>query len=555
MQISIVMTMEDTNKRPLDHNQLKEDPASKRMKAEKTPRELAAEAKREAKMLEQERKQALKRQKKAEEEERRRLKKLADEEERRLKREKIEAERKARIVQKEREREEKMKRRQEELRLRELERKRKEEEKLKRKEEEMKRKEKERLRKEEERQRKLKEDDEKRQRRSITNFFKKNTILVPKRQPGNDDEGKTEFQKYFLPFHINQNVVLHTPNYEIDNTWESFLNDPLGFTIPKSSQEPISKDSAATTRAFDVLQRLNAGSLDEASRLFPSLPLRYIKFYENRKPAYVETFSYTVADTDTPDLYLNPCTRVHFKCEQRVIDYDIDSDVEEGDYDEGEGEDLDSADDDDDDDDDDMNSSDIDEFVDDDSKSEKKRKIIGPLVPIIRHYQQDIDENDEFGQQFKSIHWELIDSTLTLPIDPFKDYWTEPKTPKKPTAVTIDSLIASTPPNASVSAAVVASAGTDTNTNGEDSTNPASPSTPSTLSVKKKVITEPEHVSALLTFVQNNSSFSINTLAELAAKDNVCGPLLAKYSRAVLKNTVKEHASFDKRTGWKLSST
>ncbi|KGK38533.1 hypothetical protein JL09_g2268 [Pichia kudriavzevii] len=521
--------MEDTNKRPLDHNQLKEDPASKRMKAEKTPRELAAEAKREAKMLEQERKQALKRQKKAEEEERRRLKKLADEEERRLKREKIEAERKARIVQKEREREEKMKRRQEELRLRELERKRKEEEKLKRKEEEMKRKEKERLRKEEERQRKLKEDDEKRQRR--------------------------KFQKYFLPFHINQNVVLHTPNYEIDNTWESFLNDPSGFTIPKSSQEPISKDSAATTRAFDVLQRLNAGSLDEASRLFPSVPLRYIKFYENRKPAYVETFSYTVADTDTPDLYLNPCTRVHFKCEQRVIDYDIDSDVEEGDYDEGEGEDLDSADDDDDDDDDDMNSSDIDEFVDDDSKSEKKRKIIGPLVPIIRHYQQDIDENDEFGQQFKSIHWELIDSTLTLPIDPFKDYWTEPKTPKKPTAVTIDSLIASTPPNASVSAAVVASAGTDTNTNGEDSTNQASPSTPSTLSVKKKVITEPEHVSALLTFVQNNSSFSINTLAELAAKDNVCGPLLAKYSRAVLKNTVKEHASFDKRTGWKLSST
>lgn len=584
----------------------------------KLQREKEREEKKKKREIEEERKREIKRLKKLEEDERRRLKKEKEEEEKRLKREQIEAERKLKLEQKEREKQTKQKKREEEIRLREEKKNKEEEEKLKRREElEKKRMEKllEKQKIEQEKERKRLEEENKKQKRSITNFFKvKPTTTVDSSHvasgqipsdktsatsvPQQVTAEKSEFQQYFLSFHIKPNVQLANNKKEISDKWDQFITDPKSATsvgTETKSQNEAALKTVHIEHAIDVLQCLNAGSINEANNIFRNVPLKYLKFYENKKSAYLGTFSYTTSDIKdkTVNLRLHPCAKVEIEPVQKndmvditrkVIDYEYDSDADfEGDEDEeGEGEDLNSADEEDDNEDDDMGSSDIDDgFVESDvvngsggssGASQMKKRTIGPLVPLIRHCNQTIAEGDEFGELFISLRWERLHENIEFPIDPFKNYWTtdakKPDFKSASCSAKEPGSVSTTPertgdvgiPNNILQPTILASNSTNIIT--ATAADPAKTATPSkigdiltpTLAVKKKIITNQTDVQVLLEFVKAHSTFSLNTMAELAMKDSNCQNALEKYSRAVVKNTVREYASFDKKNGWRCTN-
>ena len=550
-------------------------------------REAVREAQREAKRLqkerEEEKKREAKRLKKEEDEERRRLKKEKEEEERRLKREAIEAEKEAKRLQKEHEKAEKARKREVELKARE-ERKRADEEEKRKKKEEIERKKQEKLlekqRIEEEKERKRAEEENKKQKRSIMNFFKpKSTtstaegddantsvtedgnvsidltgtpqasrstneetyvtfsspVAEPKIAPTND------FESYFLPFYVKPNMQIANNQLPESNKWDAFIEGKYNMSDSDGNIDEDVEMSANVERAIDVLKCLNAGSVEEANRLFRNVPLKYLKFYENRRAAYFGTFSYSKKDViEDVNIRLNPCTKVTLtRCfedpeNKLVIDYDYDSDSDAGgedDDEEGEGEDLNSGDEEDEEDEEEAaGTSDIDEFVETDGipNSEGKRKgAAGPLVAVVRHCmdtQNSGDGGDEFGRYFSSLQWERLDHTIQFPIDPFpKD---EPMThTKKQNLLPTDSAT-------SIEASV---RGTST------ATTPAA----TVLVPKRKTVTDPQALVALQAFVASQGSLTVGTLAELAVKGGV--PALDGVTVNVVKNTLRAHAKFDRK--------
>jgi chromatin assembly factor 1 subunit A len=534
-------------------------------------REKEKEERRLIKESEEEKKREIKRQKKLEEEERRILKKQREEEERLIKRKKIEAEKKARQELKERERLEKQKKREEEIKLRE-EKKRIEEEEKNRKRAELEKKKQEKLLEkqkiEEEKERKRLEEENKKKKRSIMNFFKiksntedvknNNNILHYKDVSSTPViEEKSEFEQYFLPFHVNPNVTVADNSKPISAKWNDFIRAPFSYNDREVEDENIDNDiltPVKSERAINVLKCLNTGSINEANEIFHNVPLKYFKFYESKKPAYFGTFSYTISDINETEvnLKLDQCKKITINSINNngmddipniAIDYDYDSEADipdDGEEDDEEGEDLNSADEDEDAEDEEMGSSDIDEFVetDNDITGESKKRVIGPLIAVVRNCNEEINDGDEFGEYFKTLQWERLHENIQFPINPFKDYWKTEKKTKEEKEIN----------NISTNKSITSTSDSNTNASSDVKTI----SSPIAMSVKKKVITDSGHISALLTFVQTHNTLSLNTLAELAVKDASCG--LAEYSRAVVKNTVKAYASFDKKSGWRCEN-
>lgn len=568
-------------------------------------REQLRDQKKILKQADEEKKREAKQLKKIQDEKRRNEKKEKEEEERRLKREKIEAERDAKRAQKEAEKAEKQRRKEEEIRLREEKKKKEDDEKIKRKEE-LERKKKERLLEkqkiEEEKEQKRIEEETKKQKRSITNFFKVKSTSTPSPIKTNlnmndfnssnfeiksDDLSKqsinNDFLQYFLPFHVKPNVKLaNNINNHISSKWDDFIKSPTSFNIEEDS---IIKDSICdenkSERAISVLQCLNSSSINEANRLFKNVPLKYLKFYENRKPAYLGTFSYTLIDIKEKDinLKLKPCVKItidnniietlktEIEESNPIINYDYDSDIgfgdddgEDEDDDDEEGEDLGSADEEDDAD-EEMVSSDIEEFVETDaiegnSNNEGKKRVMGPLIPVIRNVKEGINEGDEFGEYFTTLQWERMNENIKFPIDPYKDYWedTNKKIEKKGSNIINNST--NTDPilnTQSIKMETTTTTATTTDNALDNITNISLSSSVAPMAVKKKVISNIEHLRILLEFVEKHKQLSLNTLAELAVKDDSHKGVLGEYSRAVVKNSVKANASFDKKNGWLVS--
>lgn len=520
----------------------------------KAMREAEKEKKRLKKIEDEEKKREMKRVKKQEEDAKKKLKKEKEEEEKRIKKEKIEAERKMKQEAKEQERIDRLRKREEDAAAREekkrIEREEKERERLE------KEKEKERLEKEKEIAKKL--EEEKLKKRSIMNFFKVKTEeeTQPDANKIEDTKVDTDFNQYFLPFHVGPNITLHTTKLGISSKWNDLASQ-------KYTPEPPIESSAKKpiNRASEVLQCLNLGSINEAKGKFQNVPLKYLKFYENRKPAYFGTFSYTYDDIeDNVNLALNPCEKIKLKSEAVVIDYDYYSDINEEDEEgeEGEGEDLNSDDEDDEDDDGDGGSSDIEEFLDEnDSKNSTTSKVIGPLVAVVRHFEQTFDdENDEFGDYFKTLKWEPASDTLKFPIDPFKDYWT----PEKPKIIEQQAAaIFSTPvKQQNLLMGIITTSGS--------SPNPVTPTSAGIigattnaqpLTVKRRTIPSGEARESLRAFITEHSHLSLPTLCEVAVKGSGPGPgsaggQFSQWSKAVVKNTVKEEAVWSKKSGWVL---
>lgn len=530
-------------------------PAAQLAEERKAAREAEREAKRLKKLAEEERKRTERKLKKQEDDERRALKKQAEEEERRLKREAIEAERQQKKAMKERERLEKLAKREAEQKAREE----------KKQQEEL-----EKQRKKEELERKKLEEEQKKEKRSITNFFKvksapatssastpdasfveestpvANSSIIMSSPTKADNTTETTpmettsaFDQFFLPFQINSNVEFHSDNCTKSVKWEQFLLDPKSITPEKTLQHVTNSSTVEMAEkepkrtAIYITQMINSGMKDDAEKLFKDIPLRYLRFYENRKPPYFGTFTKEKPN----EILTHPFTKID------AVDYEGDSDYSE--VEDEEGEDVDMEDDDEDEE-DDEDEDDIDAFVETDDNGDTKRSIMGPLVPLCRDIHQ-IPEDDEFTIYFQSLRWKTSREGLKFPLDPLGDYWDSGIKKEDTFADANANTNANNTSIETTSNPAAISAGA-TNTTELQATSPAAP-----MVVRKKMLTDPVALEALKMFVQSHYDLSLATLAELAAKSE---PSLQKVSRKMVKDAIKEIAKWDKKSSkWVVQAT
>ncbi|KAG7831153.1 hypothetical protein KL920_000673 [Ogataea angusta] len=443
----------------------------------------------------------------------RKMRKEREENEKRARREKLEAERLARKEQKEREKLERQQKREAEARAREAKRQQEEEEKARRRAEQEER----ALKKAEAELEKLRAkelEQQKLQKQSITNFFKpKDTKSPTSSQPTPEKAANSDYHTYFLPFNVRPGVRMAQRTPQQSAELDKFLQGQQTSSAPFRDSLVSKRSPRLYAKASDVIQAYNLGMVKEAQEQLDRVPKKYLRFYENAKPPYLGTYSFLVTSLDFR-LALDPFTKIPPDILQ--INYDFDSDLEEED-DDDEGEDVELDEDSEEDEDGQLDeSSDIEQFVETDENGvSTKKTVIGPLVPVVSWIGQEADGQDQFAQYFSGLQYERLRHNIELPIDPMCDYWGEEEAQEPQSAIKII----------------------------EDTRTSAGAVESGPMTVKKKIITDAAHVAKLASFIAENSDFSINTMTEIAQKQ-----ILADYSKAVVKNSIKELATFDKKT-------
>lgn len=481
------------------------------------------EAKRARKALEATRKREEKRLKREEAVARREEKRAADEAERQRKRAAVDAEREAKRAAREAEKAEKTRKREAEQRAKEA-RKREEEDEKRAK-----------LEKEEAHKR---EEAQRREKGAITNFFKKagaehppagvtgpTTVTVSDGardvagsagQSDADGAGATgakdkAFDSFFLPFHLNAHVTVHVGSTTKCLKWEAFLNGTAPAWEPSEQLGPRSCDPPPTAAA---VAQLDAPA---AQALFPQLPLQYLRFYENRRAPYYGT---RAAREGSALSRADPFEKL------AGVVYDVDSDFsdEEGeDVNMEESEDSEESDD-----------EDLGVFVESDD-APQKRAIVGPLVPQVAYNAGTPSAGDSLLHNYlHTLEWKTLRTDVEFPIDPMGNYWGGEKDTNAGQVPTgLQNSSAPTPATAATGAGASAAVGGG-----------------APLVVKKRTLDSEPATAALCNFIRANGTLSINTLAELAVKNE---PLLAKASRAVVKNSIRALARFDKKNSrWEI---
>ncbi|GMG41131.1 unnamed protein product [Ambrosiozyma monospora] len=523
-----------------------------KLKAEK---KLQKQKENEERLLKKQKEQEERLLKKRREQEERQLKKKKEEEERRIKKEKLEAERQLKREQKEKEKLEKQQKREEEARQKEEERQKKKAEAEEKKK-----------RQEEDKQKLKKQEELKKEKRAITNFFR--VVKTPVKSSGISStadpvvngspksksstgsplaHSKSVYSSTFLPFYATPatRIITHKNKYPdlsvnlqdlVDGKDTSSMLSciPDFETFLQADNNPSKGQHENFLSAYDVIQKLNVGMSKEAKVGFQALELKYLEFYENKKMPYLGTFS-RLEYKETKAACVDPFTRL--QSDTLNIEYEYDSDLEEDSDDEGEGDDL-EKDDDDEDDEDTEETSDIDEFVETDEVGDgnMKKRIIGTLVPVTRWLDEE-NATDDFAKYFDSLQYERLSNKIVYPIDPFHNYWESQKSSQSPlkgkhNALTKNAILNSTNSNVNVSL---------DNTISTTSGKHVAPSEASMV-VKKKVITDVDDAKKLTDFITKNNEFTINTMTEVAQKQ-----ILSKYSKAVVKNSIRNMASFDKK--------
>lgn len=334
----------------------------------KEAEKLARERAKEAEKLEKERaKEAerLEKEKKRLEKELERKKALEEKE--RIKREKKE--------QLQREKEEKEKLKLEEKR-------RKEEERLKKEEEK---------RKAEEEKKKIEEEKiRKKEKIMISNFFKPKSVVKSTTVTDTPASAAADadYKLYFHDFYLRDTVKLaKIPQKcdleQFDQEFKAQTSTLKGWFKTKENNEV----NEITTAKYIFTHQLDAAPLH----------MSFIRFYENIK-------TYIGSCTRTPPAGL--ATNPFLPCETPLIDWDNEDEEDE----EGEGEDIDEDDDDEEDDEDLGSEEDLADFLEDDKENSKKRKAMGPLIPVISWH--------NITEMKVEILKEGIDS-----INPFTNYW------------------------------------------------------------------------------------------------------------------------------------
>lgn len=478
-------------------------------KRKKEEEKVERDRKKEAEKVERERKkeeERLERERKKEEE--------RIERERKKEEERIERERK-----KEEERTERERKKEEERLEREH---KKEEEKLERE----RKKEEERLRKEEEK-RKIEEAKEKGQKK-ISSFFSLNQRKSPTKGSLASDELQakpleTAYDKVFLPFYQKKNTIVINPykcsTEELQQSktkFDSFLtSEPVEGDNFFTSINPKLDTKSKSISPDIIVNSLNSSDTTESQvyEMFQSIPpIKYLQFYENNKPPYIGTW----CSTDHRQIHI-PISDP-FNTELTGNDYNYDSDLDWNGEEEEEGEDIDDDDDDEEEEDsNDAEDDEMDDFVEGDSK--KKKRFIGPLVPI---YQWNDGTNDEF---FNEMKYERLHINIGFSIDPDYNYLGDNKSKSNQNNE-----------GNTINKPTFDSYGSDSNA----STNTVT--TPNILTPQKPTIKDQKSVFELIKFIEENNGFTTGTLVELAQKK------FTSYSKALLKHTIQDIAVYDKKT-------
>ncbi|KAI0463471.1 hypothetical protein LJB42_002466 [Komagataella kurtzmanii] len=481
------------------------------------------------------------------EKEQRLLRKQKEEQEKRLKKEKMELERRRKKEQQQKEREEKREKIEHERR--EKERKKQEEKDRKereRKEKEQKREET-RLKKQQEKELREKEKQEKNKSQlTIASFFTKASNSAPPSSPARSDyenapnnncisspianhRDKSDYERKFLPFFKKENVSVYYPREATPESIEELDELILGDENQSHNyiSIPIFKNNPALIKfkTEDVITKINTNFINESeiNSMLDQLPIKYLCFYENAKLPYLGTFSQTVYDVDSK-LPISPWSKIQSK----EIDYNYDSDLEwsKEEDEEGEGEDI-NGEDDDDEEEDLESDSEADEFVEEDSNNgsvSKKRKLIGPLVPVVkvRKLESTTENSDDpLHAYFNELRQQPLIPALSFPIDPLFSYWA-PKKDDKQTVKTIGKTL-------------------DAFT--KQNTIPTSDNTTvNILTPQKKTITDPAELMKLVDFVDKNSCFSLPTMTELCAVN-----VLPNHKKNVVKNSIQLFTLYDSK--------
>ncbi|CDK26618.1 unnamed protein product [Kuraishia capsulata CBS 1993] len=438
--------------------------------------------------------------------------------ERLQKKEQLELEKTLKRQKLEKEKQEREERKLEEKRLKDIKR---EEEKLERE----KKKEEERLAKEAKEAKKREEEEKKKRAQlSIGSFFKpisSSPLASPirKQEVKTQEASSSDYEKHFLKFYVKENCQLCGPvNLDADTRRDQFSLSAVSgdSNIPrffKGCQRR--KRGAYEQSSRSIMQQLNVDQENESlcEQFFKDVPIRFLQFYENARPPYFGTYSPSNAE-GVEKLALNPFLKIE------GTNYQFDSDLESDDEDD-EGEDVEDENDEDDDDESAADSDELDEFVDDDDENstKQKRKLLGPLIPVVKWLGDAQDD-----EIYNSKEWERLSYDIEFPIDPFKDYWTP--------SLAVPSLAAI----GSTTAASLLAASQD-----------------SPPKKALKVIDKANDIENLSNFILENPRFTIGTLTELCQvnvfKDQ-------RYSKTVVRNSIQNIASFDsKKKLWILKDS
>lgn len=403
------------------------------------------------------------------------------------------------------------------------------------------------------------------------------------------------YKDYFLEFYIKSNskIINNLPSFEetenrkisFDTFLASNVSEEQSFNkFLNSSECNINNNSKdyKIISSTDVIQTINMGLSKEAQQLITKVNVKYLQFYENAKPAYCGTYSKCINDCDT-ELQFAPYTRLP-STDKFTLDYEFDSDLE-GDNDEDndeEGDLIDSHDEeeDDDDDDEDMDEDEEtnDKFLveDDDEKkngasSKNKRKIAGPLIPVVKWFgmkSEDTDQSDILMQNidyFDNLQYERLHTKIDFPIDPLRDYWADISEAESKANAEISKEERSSKSdnneknkkekNSGVSSAAYSSNNSSTTSplkksaaGKQDQTNKGSNESEKEVNVltpkkQKKFISDAEDLKQLVDFISKNDAFSITTLTELFQMTVINH----KYSKVVVRNSIQNVASFDQQ--------
>ncbi|CAL9733530.1 chromatin assembly factor 1 subunit p90 [Monosporozyma servazzii] len=506
---------------------------------ENLPRESLPKEK-ELKKLKREQDQLLKKQKRQEE----KLKREKLREEEKLKREQLREEEKRRKDQlREEEKRKKDQLREEEKRkkdqLREETKRLKEEEKIKK-----------------ENEKRAKQEAKERSQLRIGNFFKKSSNDNNNSNNSNENNNnsnnnakptitKSDYEKNFLPFYTKDSIIiantLTLSKNKINSNRQSIDNELLHNHKDNNSlldwikSKRITRGYNIKFKAVTLLQQMTVKEKtdEELQLLLSSIPQKYIKFYENVRPPFIGTYS--------KELIL-PVSQP-FTTEGTGYNYDYDSDLEwVNEEEDGDGVDIDNLEsgedeEDDDDDDDEGSEGEFDGFLDAEdpnNTNSSKKKIMGPLIPVV-HLRNQIDQLEKDDQDyFRNISAQPVIAILPLPLDPSEKIiiqrQTEQSTDSSPTKKMYT--------------------GVKRNINDVS----ISPNDQSTDAKKAKIlITETKDLLKLFDEIQG-STFSLGTITEIAQKG------LPQYNKLIIKHTIREYAAraspkVDSSRKWEVKDT
>lgn len=251
-------------------------------------------------------------------------------------------------------------------------------------------------------------------------FLQSHTVLAPQTRFSRDGKGIEYAQK-----RIDESLDHGGATIEPFNAYEMLhLSPNAGQRFPRvhAVKDIISKIHGSARTPIDLTKSPSKRAIQKPTDLLKSVPMKYLKFFEDYRPPYTGTFTKPQDRRAMSKLCRRPFSR-----QLSNTNYDYDSEAEWEDP--GEGEDLDSEGEEEAGEDEDEN--DMEGFLDDDEGNiVKKRPLLGELEPAC----SGICWEDLEGENFKLENLDVLDPSLfkldilmdnpQLPIDPYStSYW------------------------------------------------------------------------------------------------------------------------------------